>query len=70
MINLEFETLEEINDTLNLVGDTINNSLNNNEKIVTLLVNDKEYLINTESDVFKAGLLYGLSISKDLATTR
>lgn len=67
MINIEFETFEEIEEILNIVGDTINTSLNKNEKQVTLNIKDKQYFINTESDVFKAGLLYGLSISKDIA---
>lgn len=67
MINIEFETFEEIEETLNIVGDTINTSLNKNEKVVTLNIKDEQYYINTESDVFKAGLLYGLSISKDIA---
>jgi len=70
MINIEFETFDEISETLNIVGDTINNSLNENEKIVTIQLHGKEYTINTNSDTFKAGLLYGLSISKDLAVQR
>ena len=70
MINIEFETFDEIYETLNIVGDTINNSLNENEKIVTIELDGKEYTININSDTFKAGLLYGLSISKDLATQR
>ena len=70
MINIEFETFEEIEEILNIVGDTINTSLNKNEKQVTLNIKDKQYFINTESDVFKAGLLYGLSISKDIAIER
>lgn len=67
MINIEFETFEEIEEILNIVGDTINTSLNKNEKQVTLNIKDKQYFINIESDIFKAGLLYGLSISKDIA---
>lgn len=70
MINLEFETFEEISETLNIVSDTIDSALNNDEKIVDLNINGIEYTINTESSLFKAGLLYGLSIAKDIATQR
>ena len=69
MINLEFETFEEIADTLSTVGNAINNTLNKNEKITEFTIKDTTYTIDTESDVFKAGLLYGLSISKDISTT-
>jgi hypothetical protein len=69
MINLEFETFEDIAETLNIVGNAINLSLNKNEKFSEFSIEGEHYKINTNTDSFKAGLLYGLSISKDISNT-
>ena len=69
MINLEFESFEEIAETLSIVGNSINESLNENQKISQFTINGIEYNIDTSSDTFKAGLLFGLSISKDISNT-
>jgi len=69
MINLEFESFDEIAETLAIVGDAINHSLNNNQNITEFNISGVDYRINTTSDIFKAGLLYGLSISKDISNT-
>lgn len=67
MINLEFETFEEIAETLSTVGNAINETLNKNEKLSEIIIDGKTYIIDTTTDTFKAGLLYGLSISKDIS---
>ena len=67
MINLEFETFEEIAETLSTVGNAINETLNKNEKLSEIIIDGKTYIIDTSTDTFKAGLLYGLSISKDIS---
>jgi len=67
MINLEFETFEEIAETLATVGNAINETLNKNEKLSEIIIDGKTYIIDTTTDTFKAGLLYGLSISKDVS---
>lgn len=69
MINLEFETFEEIAETLSIVGNAINETLNKNEKLSEIIIDGKTYIVDTTTDTFKAGLLYGLSISKDISIT-
>lgn len=66
MINLEFKTFEEISENLEIVTDAVNEALFDNESIAEIIIDNKKYKININSDVFKAGVLYGLSISNNI----
>ena len=66
MINIEFESVEEITETLTIVSDSINQALNKNSNKAEIKIGETIHHINMNSEQFKAGMLYGISISKDL----
>ena len=66
MINIEFESFEEIKEITKTVNEAVEKGLEENKKIVVIKVNGTPHTIDIECNTFKAGLLYGLSISKDV----
>lgn len=66
MINIEFESVKEIDETLKIIGNAVESGYNKKHKTAYFTLKNKNYEISLEEDAFKAGVIYGLSISKDL----
>jgi hypothetical protein len=66
MINIEFETFEEVSEITKTVNRVVEDGLGKNKKYVDIVVGNLNHKIDIKSNEFKAGLLYGLSISKEL----
>lgn len=66
MINIEFDTIEELKETLEVISNAVDVGFNKKNQTAYFSLNKKDYQIDLEEDAFRAGLIYGLSISKDL----
>jgi hypothetical protein len=66
MINIEFDTIDELKETLEVISNAVDVGFNKKHQTAYFSLNKKDYQIDLEEDAFRAGVIYGLSISKDL----
>ena len=66
MINIEFDTIDELKETLEVISNAVDVGFNKKHQTAYFSLNKKDYQIDLEDDAFRAGVIYGLSISKDL----
>jgi hypothetical protein len=66
MINIEFETIDELSETLEVISNAVDVGFNKKHQTAYFNLNKKDYQIDLEDDAFRAGVIYGLSVAKEL----
>jgi hypothetical protein len=65
MVSLEFESKEGVEEVREVVFNAIEKAINESKRYAEFKHDKKQYKIDTNSDGFKIGILYGLELANN-----
>jgi hypothetical protein len=65
MVSLEFESKEGVEEVREVVFNAIEKAINKSKRYAEFKHDKKQYKIDTNSDTFKIGILYGLELANN-----